>query len=100
VKTLGHSPRDERDCAMLLLGFAGALPAGELTGLNVPDVTFDPEGLVVAVRRSKEDQLGKWQYMRVPFGQGEATCPVRGTPESCGLRLPDQCSPAARADIG
>ena len=62
---------------MLLLGFAAALRAGELAGLNLPDVSFDAEGLVVAVRRSKEDQLGKGQYTRVPFGQHEATCPVR-----------------------
>jgi integrase len=29
------------------------------------------------VRRSKEDQLAKGQYTRVPFGQLDATCPVR-----------------------
>jgi len=76
VEALGRSPRDERDRAMLLLGFAAALRAGELAGLNLPDVSFDAEGLVVAVR-SKEDQLGKGQFTRVPFGQHEATCPVR-----------------------
>jgi integrase len=83
VRSLGHSPRDERDRAMLLLGFAAALRAGELAGLNIPDVAFDAEGLVLAVRRSKEDQLAKGQYTRVPFGELEATCPVRAL-RTCG----------------
>ncbi len=77
VAVLGRSPRDERDRAMLLLGFAGAFRASELAGLNVEDVTFGAAGLVVNVRRSKEDQLGRGKRTEIPSGSAEATCPVR-----------------------
>ena len=77
VKMLGHSPRDDRDRALLLLCFAGAFRRGELAGLNIEDVTFRADGLEVHLRRSKEDQLGKGACTLVPFGSSEATCPVR-----------------------
>ncbi len=77
VAVLGHSPRDERDRAMLLVGFAGAFRASELAGLNVADVTFNAQGLLVDVRRRKEDQLGRGTRTELPFGSAEGTCPVR-----------------------
>jgi len=77
VSVLGHSPHDERDRAMLLLGFAGAFRASELAGLNVVDVTFGRAGLTIEVRKSKEDQLARGKRTEIPFGQCEATCPVR-----------------------
>jgi hypothetical protein len=40
VPGFGHAPRDVRDRALLLLGFAGAFRASDLVGLNIPDITF------------------------------------------------------------
>lgn len=77
VKTLGHTPRDDRDRALLLLCFAGAFRRVELAGLNVQDVTFRPDGLEIHLQRSKEDQLAKGASTRIPFGSSEDTCPVR-----------------------
>jgi site-specific recombinase XerD len=73
VKTLGCSPREDRDRALLLLGFAGAFRASDLSGLNVPDVRFTPEGLVIQLGKSKEDQLGRGASTEIPHGLGDAT---------------------------
>jgi integrase len=77
VKTLGKSPRDVRDRALLLVGFAGAFRRGELAAFNITDVRFTGEGLELLVRRSKEDQLGKGETTVIPYGTSPATCPVR-----------------------
>ena len=73
-------PRDLRglrDRAMLLVGFAGALRRSELAGLDVEDVRFEPEGVIINLRRSKTDQEGQGRLLAVPFGRGPITCPVR-----------------------
>ena len=66
-----------RDCALLLLGFAGALRRSELSSLNVEDLEFTSEGLVVIFRRSKTDQDGRGRQIGVPYGSRRKTCPVR-----------------------
>jgi integrase len=76
VATLGDSPRDVRDRAMLLLGFAGAFRSAELAALRVDDLTFHPGGVLVHVVRSKEDQLGMGAYTKIPRGVHPETCPV------------------------
>jgi site-specific recombinase XerD len=48
-----------RDRALLLVGFAGAFRRTELVGLTVADCVFGPEGLTIALRRSKTDQDGR-----------------------------------------
>lgn len=50
-----------RDRALLVLGFAGAFCRGELAGLDIGDLQFTSDGLVVAVRRS-------WNARRRPPG--------------------------------
>jgi len=45
-----------RDRALLLIGFAGAFRRSELVGLDLADVAFTYDGLVVTLRRSKTDQ--------------------------------------------
>lgn len=66
-----------RDRALLLLGFAGAFRRSELVALNIADVAFARDGLVVALRWSKTDQEGEGATLGVPFGSNPATCPVR-----------------------
>ena len=65
-----------RDRALLLLGFAAALRRSELVALNVQDLDFVAEGLVVHQRRSKTDQEGVGRKIAVPYGRTSA-CPVK-----------------------
>lgn len=76
VAALPKSLRDDRDRALILLGFAGAFRAAELVGLNIEDLSFDSQGLDVFLARSKEDPLGKGTTVRILRGEGERTCPV------------------------
>lgn len=68
--------RGVRDRAMVLVGFAAALRRSEIGALDVDDVEFAPEGLVVHVRRSKTDREAAGARIAVPSGEHEATCPV------------------------
>jgi site-specific recombinase XerD len=61
----------------LLLGFASALRRSELVSLDVADLEFTSDGLVVTLRRSKTDQDAQGRQIGVPFGRRLKTCPVR-----------------------
>jgi integrase len=65
-----------RDRALLLLGFAGALRRSELVALDVADLQFVSEGMIVHQRRSKTDQEGAGRKIAVPNGRTSA-CPVK-----------------------
>jgi integrase len=69
-------PRALRDRALLLIGFAGALRRSELVALDVSDLRFVPEGLVITLRRRKTDQEGRGTEIAIPFGTSPRTCPV------------------------
>ncbi len=66
-----------RDRALLLATFAGALRRSEVVALNVEDVAYVPEGLVVTIRSSKTDQERAGQKVAVALGRVPETCPVR-----------------------
>ena len=67
--------RDVRDIAILCLGFMTGLRRSELVALDVADLRWAGRGLVVRVRRSKNDQVGKGRDVVVFRGAGP-TCPV------------------------
>jgi integrase len=69
--------RGLRDRALLLVGWTAALRRSELVALDVADLGFEPEGVVLTIRRSKTDQDAAGATVAVPFGEEEATCPVR-----------------------
>jgi len=77
VATCGERRLDVRDRALVLLGFAGALRRSELVGLDVADVGFEGEGLVLRLRRSKTNQEGELEEVAVLYGSDPQTCPVR-----------------------
>lgn len=77
VAGCGESYRGVQERAILLLGFAGAFRRSELVALQVDDLSFVPDGLVVRVRRSKTDQEGAGTYKGIPYGQHPETCPVQ-----------------------
>jgi site-specific recombinase XerD len=72
-----HDLAGARDRALILLGFASACRRSELVALDVADVRFVAEGLVIEVRRSKTDQEGAGRLLGVARGLVPETCPVR-----------------------
>ncbi|MBN9013547.1 MAG: tyrosine-type recombinase/integrase [Rhizobiales bacterium] len=63
-----------RDCALLLIGFGGALRRSELVALDVADIAESDEGLRIIVRKAKTDQEGEGATIAVP--RGKVACPV------------------------
>lgn len=66
-----------RDRALLLVGFAGAFRRSELAGLELGDLEFTDQGLLIRLRRSKTDQEQAGRKVAIPYGTSPATCPVR-----------------------
>lgn len=66
-----------RDRAVVALGWAIAQRGANLVGLDVDDLTFTDDGLLVAVRRSKTDQTGRGHTIAVPWSTHQSTCAVR-----------------------
>src|SRR5438876_9351110 len=60
-----------------LVGCAGAFRRSELVSLDVADVTFGADGLIVQLRRSKTDLEGEGRKVGLPSGTNPLTCPVR-----------------------
>jgi integrase len=61
-----------------------------LVALDVADIAFSGEGLVVTLRRTKTDQEGKGVDLGIPYGAAETTCPVlavRAWLEAAGLTV-------------
>ncbi|MDP3513017.1 MAG: site-specific integrase [Sulfuritalea sp.] len=65
-----------RDRALLLLGFAAALRRSELVALDVTDVSFVNDGMLVHLRKSKTDQEGEGRTIAVPTGR-TSVCAVK-----------------------
>jgi site-specific recombinase XerD len=76
ILSLMRGTKGIRDRALLLLGFAAALRRSELVALDVRDLSFVSEGVVVHLRRSKTDQESEGRKIAVPYGRTSA-CPVR-----------------------
>lgn len=76
LERTGSRPIDIRDRALLLIGFAGAFRRSELVGLNFGDVEQVRQGVILHLRRSKTDQLGKGRKIAVPNGRTH-WCPVQ-----------------------
>lgn len=65
-----------RDKALLLIGFSGAFRRSELVSIQVEDVQFVTEGIVIHIRRSKTDQAGQGRDIAIPTMRGRC-CPVK-----------------------
>lgn len=77
----------KRDRALLLVGFASALRRSELVALNVDDLSFTKEGLIITIRRSKTDQEGVGRLIAIPQVRSR-NCPcraLRGWIEEAGI---------------
>jgi len=70
-----------RDLALFVLGWAGAFRRSELVGLDVEDIRFTRDGLIIQIEKSKTDQQGEGQEVALPYGSNRLTCPVRSLKE-------------------
>lgn len=75
IDTTTHAGR--RDKAMLLVGIAAALRRTELVALDVEDVRFEAEGMLLSIRTSKTDQEGAGETLAVARGDRTDFCAVR-----------------------
>lgn len=80
LDAIGSDPKDLRDRALLLIGFAGGLRRSELVSLDFIDIERVRQGVVLSLRRSKTDQFGVGRKIGVPFGRSR-WCPVRALDE-------------------
>jgi integrase len=76
LSQISDRPKDIRDKALLLIGFAGAFRRSELVGLDVADIEHVRQGIVITLRRSKTDQEGRGCKIGIPFGRTK-WCPVK-----------------------
>jgi integrase len=70
-------PAGDRDRALLLTAFAGALRRSELVALDVERLTWSNEGVTLLLEKSKTDKEGEGAEVMIVFGGHENTCPVR-----------------------
>jgi integrase len=75
VSRLGGAPRDSRDRALLLVGFAGAFRRSELIAVECKWIERREQGFVVTLPRSKTDQEGRGRHVAIPR-IGGPICPV------------------------
>jgi site-specific recombinase XerD len=71
------TPLALRDRAMLVLGFASSLRRCNITALNLADVEFVSQGLILSIGREKQDQEGVGRLIGIPKGEHPDTDPVR-----------------------
>lgn len=66
-----------RDKALLLLGFTGAFRRSELVALNLKDLTFSEEGLIISMHKSKTNQYQNHEEKAIFYSPESALCPIR-----------------------
>jgi integrase len=67
----------DRDRALLLTAFAGALRRSELVALDAERLTWSSDGVKLLIEKSKTDKEGEGAEVLIVFGRQEDTCPVR-----------------------
>jgi len=80
----------DRDRALLLVAFAGALRRSELVALDAEKLTWFEDGVKLLLERSKTDKEGKGAEVVIVYGRNEATCPVRALRrwlDNAGIRI-------------
>jgi len=66
-----------RDRVILLLGFTGAFRRSELTALNIEDLSFSEEGLIVNLAKSKTNQYSAAEEKAIFYSPDFKLCPIR-----------------------
>ncbi|GAB2902660.1 site-specific integrase [Microbulbifer echini] len=68
--------KNARDLALILVGFFGAFRRSELVAIQVEDLIWEEEGLIVRLPKSKTDQSGQGMMRALPYGSPGA-CPAK-----------------------
>lgn len=84
------SQKKYRDIALVLTGFFGAFRRSELVAIQIQDLVWEPEGLLIRLPRSKTDQQLQGLTRALPFG-AKGCCPAVAIKE---------WTEAAKIDIG
>jgi site-specific recombinase XerD len=66
-----------RNKALVLLGFTGAFRRSELVALNVEDLSFTDDGLIVSMNKSKTNQYGDYEEKAIFYSPEAVLCPIR-----------------------
>ena len=71
-----HEIKKARDKSLILVGFGGGFRRTELISIDHEDLEFVPEGVKIAIRRSKTDQFGEGMVKGLPYFTNQNYCPV------------------------
>jgi site-specific recombinase XerD len=66
-----------RNKALILLGFTGAFRRSELVALNIQDLNFTDEGLIISLKKSKTNQYGDHEEKAIFYSPEATLCPIR-----------------------
>ncbi|WP_078085108.1 site-specific integrase [Microbulbifer mangrovi] len=75
IRALPDSKKSRRDLALVLIGYFGAFRRSELVAIQVEDLHWEDEGVIVRIPRSKTDQQGQGMSRALPFGP-DSVCPA------------------------
>lgn len=65
-----------RDKALMLTGFMGAFRRSELVKIDIEDLSFTRDGVIILVHHSKGDQEGQGEYVAIPYNSDPTVCAV------------------------
>ena len=71
------SKNNQKNKALILVGFAGGFRRSELVSLEYEDIEFVKEGVKIFVKRSKTDQSGEGMTKAIPYFTNSEFCPVK-----------------------
>ena len=72
----GSTKAGARDKVILLLGFTGGFRRSELTALDIEDLNFNGDELIVNLNRSKTNQLGEIEEKAIFRAADSMACPI------------------------
>lgn len=75
LRQLPDTKKKLRDIALVLTGFFGAFRRSELVAIQISDLVWEPEGLLIRLSRSKTDQQATGLVRALPFGAPDC-CPA------------------------
>jgi site-specific recombinase XerD len=73
-----------RDKCLLLIGFAGAYRRSELVSLNIEDILFNEDGVIISLSKSKTNQYGETEEKAFFYSPEANFCPIRNLKQWIG----------------
>jgi len=74
---LPETTKGIRDKALLLIGLCAGFRRSELVSLNLGDVRFVREGMILTLRKSKTDQEQRGRDIGLPYARNPYLCPIQ-----------------------